>query len=139
MAAEQAQAAANKLSEKAEAIGVASQETSSTPGGSGGERKRGVLAVKKRAQKTHYGWNKDTNPPSTGMQSRSPMRAFFWNIRGFGRRGRRTMLKEYLWMHRIDIVCLQETTKQDFTDQELRSLEVGEIFFWYWLPLIEPC
>jgi hypothetical protein len=24
--------------------------------------------------------------------------------------------------------------KQDFTDQELRGLEVGERFFWSWLP-----
>ncbi|KAK1684683.1 hypothetical protein QYE76_045531 [Lolium multiflorum] len=44
------------------------------------------------------------------------------------------MLKEYLHLHRIDIVCLQETIKQDFSDQELRSLEVGEKFFWWWLP-----
>jgi exonuclease III len=32
------------------------------------------------------------------------------------------------------MVCLQETIKQDFTDQELRSLEVGDKFFWCWLP-----
>jgi hypothetical protein len=58
----------------------------------------------------------------------------FWNIRGFGVRGRRTLLKDYLRTHHIDIVCLQETIKQDFTDQELRSLEVGEKFIWWWLP-----
>nr|XP_051208064.1 uncharacterized protein LOC127323999 [Lolium perenne] len=62
------------------------------------------------------------------------MRALFWNIRGFGRRGRRTLLKEYLRLHRIDVVLLQETIKQDFTDAELASLEVGEKFFWSWLP-----
>jgi exonuclease III len=62
------------------------------------------------------------------------MRALFWNIRGFGRRGRRTLLKDYLRLHKIDIVCLQETIKQDFSEQELRSLEVGDKFFWCWLP-----
>jgi exonuclease III len=62
------------------------------------------------------------------------MRALFWNIRGFGRRGRRTLLKEYLRLHRIDLVFLQETIKQDFMDTELRSLEVGDKFFWLWLP-----
>jgi exonuclease III len=62
------------------------------------------------------------------------MRALFWNIRGFGRRGRRTLLKDYLRLHRIDLVLLQETIKQDFTDAELASLEVGEKFFWSWLP-----
>jgi exonuclease III len=62
------------------------------------------------------------------------MRALFWNIRGFARRGRRTLLTEYLRLHRIDLVLLQETIKQDFTDAELASLEVGDKFFWSWLP-----
>ena len=62
------------------------------------------------------------------------MRALFYNIRGFGRAGRRTLIKNLLREHRIDIVCLQETIKQDFTDVELQSLEVGEKFFWCWLP-----
>jgi hypothetical protein len=62
------------------------------------------------------------------------MRALFWNIREFGRRGRRTLLKEYLRLHRIDLVFLQETIKHDFTDAELASLEVGDKFFWSWLP-----
>jgi exonuclease III len=62
------------------------------------------------------------------------MRALFWNIRGFGVMGRRTLLKAYLRTHCIDIVCLQETIKHDFTDQELRSLETGEKFIWCWLP-----
>jgi exonuclease III len=34
----------------------------------------------------------------------------------------------------IDVVLLQETIIQDFTDAELRSLEVGEKFFRGWLP-----
>jgi exonuclease III len=58
------------------------------------------------------------------------MRCLFWNIRGFGRRGRRTLLKDFLRLHRIDIVVLQETIKQDFTDAERRSLEIGEKFVW---------
>jgi exonuclease III len=62
------------------------------------------------------------------------MRCLFWNIRGFDWRGRRTILKEYLSLHKIDMVFLQETVKQEFTDTGLRSLEVGEKFFWWWLP-----
>jgi exonuclease III len=62
------------------------------------------------------------------------MRCLFWNIRGFGWRGHRTILKEYLSLHKIDMVFLQETVKQEFTDTGLRSLEVGEKFFWWWLP-----
>jgi exonuclease III len=57
------------------------------------------------------------------------MSFLFWNIRWFGHRGHRTLLKDYLHNHKIDIVCLQEMIKQDFTDQELRGLEVGERFF----------
>ena len=64
------------------------------------------------------------------------MRILFWNIRGFGRAGRRTLLRELLCKHRIDIICLQETIKQDFTDMELESIEVGDKFFWCWLPAV---
>lgn len=62
------------------------------------------------------------------------MRCLYLNIRGFGVPGRRTLLKEYLRKHKIDVVCLQETIKDDFTDQELHGIEVGEKFFWSWLP-----
>jgi exonuclease III len=62
------------------------------------------------------------------------MRFLFWNIRGFRWAGRQTQLRDYLRSHQIDDVCLQETIKQAFTDQELRGLEVGERFFWSWLP-----
>jgi hypothetical protein len=57
-----------------------------------------------------------------------------WNIRGFSRRGRQTLLKEYLQLHHIDIVILQKTIKHGFMDAELRSLEVGDKFFCSWLP-----
>ena len=62
------------------------------------------------------------------------MQSLFLNIRGLGVPGHRTLLKVYLRKFKIDILCLQETIKQDFTDQELRSLKVGEQFFWHWLP-----
>ena len=64
------------------------------------------------------------------------MRVLFFNIRGFGRSGRRTLIKDLLRNHKIDIVCLQETIKQDFTDFELQGLEVGENFYWCWLPAV---
>ena len=64
------------------------------------------------------------------------MRVLFFNIRGFGRSGRRTLIKDLLRNHKIDIVCLQETIKQDFTDFELQGLEVGEKIYWCWLPAV---
>ncbi|KAK1647115.1 hypothetical protein QYE76_064920 [Lolium multiflorum] len=76
--------------------------------------------------------------PARAPEDKGSRKARCWTVR-FGRRrtrtqGRRTLLKEYLRNHHIDVVCLQETVKQEFTDQELRSLEVGEKFFWHWLP-----
>ena len=62
------------------------------------------------------------------------MRILFYNIRGFGCKGRRTLLRELLRKHRIDVICLQETIKQDFTDFELQGIEAGDKFFWCWLP-----
>jgi hypothetical protein len=62
------------------------------------------------------------------------MRALICNIRGFGRRGRRNQLRDFLINAHIDILFLQETVRQDFSLQELESLEVGDKFFWTWLP-----
>jgi exonuclease III len=62
------------------------------------------------------------------------MRALIWNIRGFGRRGRRDQLRDFLRKARVDILFLQETIRQEFSLQELESLEIGDKFFWTWLP-----
>ena len=62
------------------------------------------------------------------------MRVLIWNMRGFGRRGRRNQLREYLRKVKVDIIILQETIRQSFSDHELRSLELGGLFTWNWLP-----
>jgi exonuclease III len=59
------------------------------------------------------------------------MRAAGWNMRGFGRSGRRTQLQEFIKKERLDIIFLQETMRQDFIDQELRSLVSGDLFHWH--------
>jgi exonuclease III len=56
------------------------------------------------------------------------MRIVGWNIRGFGRSGRKTQIKELARKEAVDVLFLQETIRQDFTDQELRSLVNGEVF-----------
>jgi exonuclease III len=53
------------------------------------------------------------------------MRIVGWNIRGFGRSGRKTQIKELARKEAADVLFLQETIRQDFTDQELRSLVNG--------------
>jgi hypothetical protein len=62
------------------------------------------------------------------------MRFLIYNIRGFGAPGRRSQLRDYTKQHRVDIIGLQETIKQEFSSLELRRLECGGQFSWNWLP-----
>lgn len=64
------------------------------------------------------------------------MKAFFWNIRGFGARGHRNQLRTYCSRERPDIICLQETIKQPFTLSELDSLVAPHAFTWVWHPAV---
>ena len=64
------------------------------------------------------------------------MRCLFWNIRGFGRKGRRQQLKSFLKRNKIDIIYLQETIRQDFSMSELQNLVGADVFFWSWLPAL---
>ena len=64
------------------------------------------------------------------------MRALFWNIRGFGHMGRRTLLEEYMRKEDVDIVGLQETIKTDFHFHELLSLDPLERFEWHFTPAV---
>jgi hypothetical protein len=56
------------------------------------------------------------------------------NIRGFGKSGHRTQLKDYIHKEKIDAIFLQEMMHQDFTGQELWKLVNGELFHWHWRP-----
>ena len=53
------------------------------------------------------------------------MRAGFYNIRGFGRPGRRTHIKDFISRERLDFVGLQETIKSSFSTAELMSIDPG--------------
>ena len=53
------------------------------------------------------------------------MKGLFWNIRGMGQPARIRQLKELLVQHQVDIVGLQETIKQSFSQKELDSLMPG--------------
>ena len=64
------------------------------------------------------------------------MQVLFWNIRGFGHVGRRTLLKEYMRKEDMDIVGLQETIKTDFRFHELLALDPLERFEWHFVPAV---
>jgi exonuclease III len=60
------------------------------------------------------------------------MKILFWNIRSLGAPGRRKQLKYLRCHHRVDVVCLQETIKEGFTQGELSGLSEGGSFEWVW-------
>jgi hypothetical protein len=57
------------------------------------------------------------------------MRVLISNFRGFGNRGHRNQLKDYLRKYKVDILFLQETIRQDFSLQELEGFEFGDKFY----------
>src|SRR4051812_37623831 len=63
------------------------------------------------------------------------MRILFWNIRGFGARGRRNQLRDLLRTEHIDILCLQETKREDFSLSEFNGIW-GTHFTWNWVAAV---
>lgn len=43
-------------------------------------------------------------------------------------------MKDHIFAEDLDVVALQETIKQDFTDIELRELSGSRDFNWVWVP-----
>lgn len=62
------------------------------------------------------------------------MRIMFWNIRGLGTPHRRGFVTNHILQEDLDIVALQETIKQDFSDQELREMAGNQDLNWTWSP-----
>jgi hypothetical protein len=62
------------------------------------------------------------------------MRAGFYNIRGYGRPGRRTQIKEFMTREHLDFVGLQETMKASFTPADLRGIDPLGKFAWHHSP-----
>jgi hypothetical protein len=42
-------------------------------------------------------------------------------------------VREHILQHHIDIIGLQETIKGDFSNQDMRDLEGGLKFSWFWI------
>jgi exonuclease III len=56
------------------------------------------------------------------------MKILFWNIRGLGGAGRRWQFKDLMSFHHLEVICLQETIKRDFSDHMLKDLVNGQDF-----------
>ena len=62
------------------------------------------------------------------------MKALFWNIRGFGARGRRDQIRDVVRGDNIDIVGLVETFIDSFSRNELSAIAGMDRFDWHVLP-----
>ena len=62
------------------------------------------------------------------------MKVLIWNIRGMGKKSRVGLLKGFMSKEQVDIVGVQETIKQSFTEGELTTLAAGKAFLWKWIP-----
>jgi hypothetical protein len=63
------------------------------------------------------------------------MKLMFWNMRGFGRHARRTQVKEYVRVEKLDGIGLLEIIRKSFT-KELYDLSGGSCFRWVWKPTV---
>ena len=63
------------------------------------------------------------------------MKALFWNIRGFGARGRRDQISDLVRGNNIDIVGLVETFRESFSPNELSAIAGMDRFDWHALPI----
>lgn len=61
------------------------------------------------------------------------MKIIMWNIRGIGKKARLRQLKEMISKEKPDIIGLQETIKQNSSDQELGALAPGGDYKWGWI------
>lgn len=55
-------------------------------------------------------------------------------MRGLGKAYRRNWVQEHIMMEDLDVVALQETIKQDFSDLDLKDLAGNKDFCWVWVP-----
>lgn len=58
------------------------------------------------------------------------MKVLFWNVRGPRNVGRRKLVA-VIRRQKIEVVCLQETIRQQFHERELSSYYAGRDFYWF--------
>ena len=58
------------------------------------------------------------------------LRILSWNLRGANDGAKRKVLKAFIKMQRVDVVCLQETKLKEVSNWMIRSLGVGRFLEW---------
>lgn len=57
-----------------------------------------------------------------------------WNVRGLGTVHRRGFILKHILQENLDIVGIQETIKQEFSDRDLKDMSGSVDFVWKWIP-----
>ena len=58
------------------------------------------------------------------------IRILSWNVRGANDGNKRKVIKAFIKMQRVDVVCLQETKLKEMSTGLIRSLGVGRFLDW---------
>ena len=58
------------------------------------------------------------------------LRILSWNVRGANDGAKRKVLKTFIKMQRVDVVCLQETKLKEVSNRMIKSLGVGRFLKW---------
>ena len=53
-----------------------------------------------------------------------------WNVRGANFGAKRKVIKAFVKMQRVDVVCLQETKLKEVSNRMIRDLGVGRFLEW---------
>lgn len=69
-----------------------------------------------------------------GDPEKTEMRFLFWNVRGLGKSSRKKQVREFIEKHKLQMVGLQETMKDSFSDKDLLDIAGSRDFTWQWLP-----
>lgn len=62
------------------------------------------------------------------------MRIIFWNVRGLGKAYRRNWVRDHIMGEDLELVGIQETIKESFSDKELKEMAGNKNFSWFWVP-----
>lgn len=57
------------------------------------------------------------------------MRLMFWNVRGLGMMHKRGLILKHILQEGLDLVAVQETIRQGFSDKELKEMGVAILLF----------
>jgi hypothetical protein len=68
------------------------------------------------------------------VQTTGEMKGLFWNCMGVRKKGLASYVRDLLKENGFDLICIQETMVQDFSDAMIRSVDPSKCYLWDWSP-----